>query len=219
MNDAVPMRGVKICGITHRGDAEHAAACGATYLGVVLAPGGPRTVTADRAAILLRGLPTKRAGVFVDAAPALLRRDAAAAGLDVVQLHGDESPQQAAALREEGSWGVWKAIRPRNPSEFLTLLRLYAGSVDALLLDGWSAHARGGTGNRVPWAALASHRAQIPEAVPLVLAGGLTALNVAEAIAHLRPELLDVSSGVEHAPGRKEPERVRGFIAAVRAVP
>jgi phosphoribosylanthranilate isomerase len=209
---------VKICGLTRREDAEVAARAGADFLGVVLAPGGRRTVTAERAGEILSGLAPARVGVFVDATAEEMMRAARAAELHVLQLHGDESPVTARALREAG-WTVWKALHPRGGEELEAGVERWAASVDALLLDGWSPEAHGGTGARFPWREVAARRARVPPGVALVAAGGMRAGNVAEAAALLRPDVLDVSSGVESAPGVKDAEAVRAFVAAVRALP
>lgn len=208
--------GVKFCGMRRRQDAELAAALGAEFAGVILAPGGKRSITPEAAAELLQGLPLRRVGVFVDAAPEELRQAAETAGLDVVQLHGAETPEMAAALRAEGRWEVWKALRPRDAAEFVGELERFAASVDGIVLDGWSASAAGGTGQRFPWEAVAPLRNQVPDGLRLVVAGGLGPANVAEAIRLLSPEVVDVSSGVELAPGVKDPTAMPAFVAAVR---
>ena len=207
---------VKVCGLVRRPDAELVAASGAHYGGVILAPGGRRSISAEAAAALFAGLPLRRVGVFVDAAPTELRRAAEVAALDVLQLHGVETPEAAAELREGGRWEVWKAVRPRSADEFLDALERYGEAVDGLLLDGWSAAAAGGTGARFPWDEVAAHRDRIPAALRLIVAGGLAPGNVAAAIALLRPSVVDVSSGVETAPGWKDPVAVPAFISAVR---
>ena len=216
MTGAWPPR-VKVCGLTRHQDAEAAVEAGAVYLGVILAPGGKRTVTADAARAIFGGLQAGRVGVFVDAGADELRAAAARAGLDVLQLHGDEPPELAAAMRAAG-FEVWKALRPRTGEEFAAEAARYADSVDAILLDGWSPDARGGTGARFPWAEVAAHRSALPEGVRLIAAGGLRPDNVAEAASILRPDVVDVSSGVETAPGVKDPALVRGFLAAVRSL-
>jgi phosphoribosylanthranilate isomerase len=207
---------VKVCGLTRRGDAEAAAAAGAAYLGVVLAPGGRRSVTADAAGVMLDGLAATRVGVFVDAAEDELLRAGEAAGLRVLQLHGGEPPELAFRLREAG-WRVWKAVRVRGADDFSLAARRYAGAVDALLLDGWSPAAHGGTGTRFPWAEVAERRGELPAGTGMVAAGGLTPENVAEAARLLRPDVVDVSSGVERAPGVKDAAALLAFAAAVRA--
>lgn len=208
---------VKICGLTRRPDAERAAASGAHYGGVILAPGGRRSIDAATAADLLAELPLRRVGVFVDAALDDLLRAAETAALDVLQLHGAESPAAVEALRaRHGSLELWKALRPRSAAELAAQLPDYAGLVDGVLLDGWSEAAPGGTGTRFPWEEMASVRDLVPEGLRLVVAGGLAPDNVGRAIDLLRPAVVDVSSGVEDAPGRKNHDAITAFIAAAR---
>lgn len=205
---------VKICGLTRHEDAAVAVDAGARYLGAILAPGGKRTVTPEAAAVIFGDLPARRVGVFVDATADELRRVAEDARLDVLQLHGDEPPELATALRGEG-FVVWKAVRPRGGDDFVAAAVHYEGAVDALLLDGWSAEARGGTGASFPWREVAAHLHALPAGMALVAAGGLRPENVAEAASVLRPAVVDVSSGVERAPGIKDEAAVRAFAAAV----
>lgn len=208
----------KICGLRRREDAEAVAAAGARYAGVVLAPGGKRTVSPGEAAATLAGLPLRRVGVFVDAPCEEVARAAAVARLEVIQLHGDEPPEAVQALRA-GGWEVWKAIRPRGAADFRDAVELYAGVADGLLLDGWSAQAAGGTGSRFPWEEVAPLRYLVPEGILLIVAGGLDASNVARAISLLDPDVVDVSSGVERAPGVKDSAAVHAFVAAARGRP
>ncbi len=206
---------VKVCGLARPQDAETAVTAGAAFLGVVLAPGGKRTVSAEAAREILAGLPAKGVGVFVDADADELARAGETAGLSVLQLHGDEPPELAARMRAAG-WTVWKALRPRDGDEFVAGARRYAGSVDALLLDGWSAAARGGTGASFPWDRVAARLDALPPGVSLVAAGGLRPDNVGRAVRTLRPDVVDVSSGVEASPGIKDPAAVYAFVAAAR---
>jgi len=208
---------VKVCGLTRPQDAAAAAEAGARYLGIILAPGGRRTVAPGDGAVIFGDLNVQRAGVFVNAGPDELRRAADAARLDVLQLHGDEAPELAAALRGEG-FTVWKALRPRSGDELSAGLVHYAGAVDAILLDGYSAEARGGTGTAFDWHAAAGRLGELPPKTMLVAAGGLRPENVAEAASILRPQVVDVSSGVESAPGVKDHAAIRAFTAAVRAL-
>jgi phosphoribosylanthranilate isomerase len=209
---------VKVCGLMRREDAELAVEAGAAYLGAILAPGYKRTVTAEAASAIFRDLPARRVGVFVDAPKEELLRAAEAAGLHVLQLHGDEPPELAAEMRAAG-FTVWKAVRPRTGEEFDEAVERYASAVDALLVDGFNPAAAGGTGTAFPWYEVAARRGALPDRVALVAAGGLNPGNVAEAARALRPDVVDVSSGVERALGQKDPDAVRGFMAAVRAIP
>ncbi|HET7322459.1 MAG TPA: phosphoribosylanthranilate isomerase [Longimicrobiaceae bacterium] len=208
---------VKICGLRRREDAERAAALGADYGGVVLAPGGKRSILPEDAGRVLQGLPLRRVGVFVDASADEVARAAEVVGLQVLQLHGEEPPEALRALRAEGRWEVWKAVRPRSAEELSVAVERYADVADALLLDGWSASAPGGTGSRFPWEVVAAERDSLPSGLALVAAGGLTPANVAEAIALLRPDVVDVSSGVESAPGVKDAAALSAFLSAARA--
>ena len=208
---------VKVCGLTRHEDAAAAVAAGASYLGAVLAPGGKRTVSPDAARAVFGDLAARRVGVFVDAELDALEAAGRAAGLHVLQLHGDETPELAAELRARG-WTVWKALRPRTGAEFAAEAPRWAGAVDALLLDGFSTAARGGTGASFPWAEVAARRAALPSRVALVAAGGLRPENVADAAGILRPHVLDVSSGVESAPGIKDADAIRRFIRAAKSL-
>jgi phosphoribosylanthranilate isomerase len=193
---------LKICGLTNEADAVHAASAGATALGVVFAAGSPRCVSADRARDIVEAVPAEVpvVGVFVNTSLEEIVAIVAHSGIRVVQLHGDEPERYAALLK-------------------MPLLR--AAGVDVpiaswptatLLLDAVSGAERGGTGRRVDWA----RAADIARRRKTVLAGGLTPVNVAEAIATVRPFGVDVSSGVEAAPGRKDPDKVTRFIERAR---
>lgn len=206
---------IKICGLTRRADAELACQAGAAYLGVILAPGGRRSITAAAAAEVVGSLPATAVGVFVDQPVEEVASLAERAGVGVLQLHGAEGPEVIETLRARGPWWIWKAVRPRTAEEFLAAVERYAGVADALLLDGWSAAAPGGTGARFPWELVAPLRERVPAGVALVAAGGMRAENVAEAVRLLRPDVVDVSSGVETAPGEKSAARVRDFATAV----
>lgn len=209
---------VKVCGLTRHQDAVVAVEAGASYLGTILAPGYRRTVTAEAAAVIFGDLPARRVGVFVNAPADALLETARAAGLHVLQLHGDEPPELARAARDAG-FEVWKAVRPRSADEFARAVEAYADSVDALLVDGWSPDAAGGTGTKFDWEQVAGFRSIVPGHVVFIAAGGLNPENVAEAARVLRPHVVDVSSGVEAAPGVKDAARVRAFVAAVRSLP
>lgn len=207
---------VKICGLCRPEDAAHAAAAGADYVGVILAPGGPRTRSLEAARRIFAAADgPARVGVFVDATLDELLAAAERLRLDVLQLHGSEPPQLGALLRERGHV-VWKALRPRSRGELLDGAAEHGGGADALLLDGFSPAAAGGAGVLFDWDAVASARSQLPEELGLVVAGGLTPANVAAAVTRLAPDVVDVSSGVEARAGEKDPERVEAFIAAAR---
>jgi phosphoribosylanthranilate isomerase len=201
------MTRVKICGITSAEDAAIAVEAGADALGFVFVPGTPRHVTAEAARAIAETLPplVVRVGVFLDQPLSEIQRIAEAVGLHAIQLHGNEPGELARAIRLP----VIKAIRIRDEA---SLAPMAAYPAAAFLLDTYVEGAPGGTGQRFPWglAAAAVGRARI------ILAGGLTPANVAEAVRTVRPYGVDVSSGVEAAPGRKDPVKVKEFIRHVR---
>ena len=203
---------IKICGITREEDARAAIDAGADALGFVFVPGTPRFIEPGRAAAIVRGLPpfVSRVGLFVDADPGFIRTTLAEVRLDTVQLHGDESPQVGRDLR--GQARVIQAFRVQGP-ETLDRLPAHRESSDAWLLDAYVPGAAGGTGARFDWN-IAVQARELGH--PLILAGGLKPENIAEAVRQVRPFAVDVSSGVESAPGRKDPERIRRLIDAAR---
>jgi len=204
---------VKICGVTNAEDALAAVAAGADALGFVFVPGTPRVVTTERVAAIVRGLPpfVAKVGLFVDADAATVRDVLARAGLDTVQLHGDEPPEFCRQFR--ATVKVVKAFRVRG-AETLGRLPAYADAADAFLLDAFVPGAHGGTGAQFDWAHALTAKTG---GKPIVLAGGLTPENVAGAVRAVRPFAVDVSSGVEFAPGRKDAAKVQAFIAAAKS--
>ena len=208
---------VKICGLTRRVDALHAAEAGADYLGVVLVPNTPRARTPAEAKALLDGIQVPSVIVVADLALSDLRRAAEVVGASVIQLHGDETPDLVTELRQTGAWEVWKALRVRGWPDVMEGLARFGGVVDGLLLDGWHPEKTGGTGKPFPWGEVAEIRDAYPPGLVLVAAGGLRPDNVREAVIKLRPQVVDVSSGVEESPGIKNQVQVEKFILRVRA--
>jgi indole-3-glycerol phosphate synthase/phosphoribosylanthranilate isomerase len=204
---------VKVCGITSLEDARTVVAAGADAVGFVFWPNSPRAVDAATARSIAAALPpfVLRVGVFVDAPVEEMRRVADLVGLDMVQLHGSEPPAAVAQAprRAVKAVRVGPGFRPEDA------LR-YDGAAAGLLLDTRAEgdERPGGTGARFDW----SQALPVREGTSfLVLAGGLTPENVGEAIAAVRPDAVDVSTGVESAPGRKDPAKVRAFVDAVRS--
>lgn len=196
---------VKICGITSEEDALLAVAMGATAVGFVFAP-SPRQLQPVQAYDIVRRLPPDvlTVGVFRDEAPRRVVDIVNQVGLKAAQLHGHETPADTAYVRERVPW-VIKAFPAGSPA----LERVHDYAADAVLLDA----ATPGSGQVFDWA--------LVEGAPLdrriILAGGLTPENVAEAIELVRPWGVDVSSGVEVSPGRKDPRKVRDFVAKAKA--
>ena len=206
-----PVR-AKICGLTRAQDAAVAVAAGADYLGVVFA-GGPRGVTAQGAAEVRAaagGVPVF--GVFGEQAVDEILRVSRAAGLAGAQLHGTYRPEDAARLRAEGL-RVWRVVRLAGPDD-LGLLRESAAEADAVLVEPRVPHATGGTGITLDQALACEARTRLAGAT-MVLAGGLTHKTVAVAVALVRPDIVDVSSGVESLPGIKDPDKIARFLEAV----
>jgi phosphoribosylanthranilate isomerase len=198
---------VKICGITEADDAALAVEAGADALGFIFVPGTPRYIHPDGAAAIIAALPPLVAavGVFVDQPPDEVLAIATACRLEAVQLHGAESAAYCHRLPVR----VIKAFRVRG-AESLEALAGYPAQ--AFLLDAFVEGQPGGTGVAFPWA-LAREAKRHGR---IILSGGLRPETVAEAVRTVRPFGVDVSSGVERRPGRKDPEKVREFIAAVR---
>jgi phosphoribosylanthranilate isomerase len=199
---------VKICGLTSAADAVRAAEAGADAIGLMFYPPSPRAIGIADARAIVRELPpfVLRVGVFVNPLEDDVWRAINEVGLSLLQFHGEEPPEFCT------QFGVMsmKAFRVQN-QESLAQLERYP--TDAWLLDAYSAKGLGGTGETFNWD-LAVRAREFGR--PIFLAGGLTPANVAEAVRHVRPFGVDVSSGVESAPGRKDPEKVRAFVAAAK---
>lgn len=205
---------IKFCGLTRPADAGVAASLGASYVGAIFA-GGPRAITPERAAELFEaaGSAARRVGVFGAEHPAEVARAAHLAALDVVQLHGDPTADYVARLRDECGLTIWAVVRVASGPAEERIAEL-DGLADAIVLDAFAPGRLGGTGTTFDWRRAASWTRPVHAA--LVVAGGLTAHNVGEAIDCLAPDIVDVSSGVESAPGIKDHQRMRAFVEAVR---
>ena len=208
---------VKFCGLTRPEDAAAAAAAGARWLGVIFA-GGPRLLDPERARdVLAAGGPAaRRVGVFGHQSDEEIAAIAERAGLDVVQLHADPAADRVRELRARTGRVVWGVLRVEGATLPERADELFEAA-DAVVVDARSERALGGTGARVDWAGVRGALARVRGATPLVLAGGLGPEVVGEAIDVLAPEIVDVSSGVESAPGIKDHARMRAFVAAVAA--
>ncbi|HET8722247.1 MAG TPA: phosphoribosylanthranilate isomerase [Nitrospira sp.] len=204
---------VKICGITNIEDARAAIDAGADALGFVFYEKSPRYVAPATAAAIIAELPplVTSVGVFVNHALATVRSIMESSGLAVAQLHGDEN---ASYCRELSKPSI-KAIRLKDRGSLLALAE-YQGraGVRGFLLDAFSEDAYGGTGQTIDWALAAD----VAKTARILLAGGLTPDNVGEAIRTVRPYGVDVSSGVESAPGKKDSAKITAFVRAVRVV-
>ncbi len=202
---------VKVCGITNEVDALGAVEAGADALGFNFVEGTLRCLEPERARAIIRDLPAFVAtvGVFVDAPLGRMRATGRLCSLTLLQLHGEEPPGVCRALGAEG-WRIIKAFKMKGP-ESLEEMRRYRGC--ARLLDAYQPGLAGGTGRSFDWELAA--RAQ--EEAPIILAGGLTPENVEEAVRRVKPYAVDVCSGVEAEPGRKDTGLLRDFIKRAKA--
>jgi len=198
---------VKICGITRLDDALWAAEAGADALGFIFYEGSPRYLTPNDAAQIIGQLPAgvQKVGVFVNRHRSVIERAIEEIGIGVLQLHGDERPEECQPF----SVKVWKGVRVRFESE---IARLRDYDVDAFVFDAHLPGHYGGTGNTSNWtlarAAARQHR--------IVLSGGLNPENIQQAIEFVQPWGVDVNSGVESAPGKKDPEKLKRLFEALR---
>jgi phosphoribosylanthranilate isomerase len=208
----------KICGLSTPETIDAALKGGASHIGLVFFPKSPRNVQADQAAALAARVAGRAqvVGLFVDPEPGFVASVQAQVGLDIIQLHGSESPAQVAAIRAAQQCDVWKAVPVKTRAD-LALAAAYRGAATHILYDAKppkGADLPGGTGLRFDWKLLegASHP------LPWILAGGLDAGNVAEAVRITGATMLDVSSGVESAPGIKDVDKIAAFLKAAREI-
>jgi phosphoribosylanthranilate isomerase len=212
---------IKICGNTSLDDARMAAEAGADAVGFVFAE-SPRHVTASEAAAIVHHLPeaVEKIGVFVDASLEEIYSTVRSCGLTGVQLHFDASPDLPARLKQRlgPQLRVLRVVHFAEGTAESHIDQLaHSSNFDAVLIDSRTATAAGGTGVAFDWALAGKTLFKKLKAHKCIAAGGLNAKNVAEAIATLRPWGVDVVSGVEAAPGKKDPEKVRQFVACARA--
>ncbi len=210
------MTDVKICGLSTPDTLDAAIGAGASHVGFVFFAASPRNLLPGHAAGLAARVPpsVRRVGVFVDPDDALL--DAAIQSVDIVQLHGTEGPARAAAIRARYGKPIWRAAGVASVADIRAANAAARVTADLLLLDAkapTSAPLPGGNGLRFDWRLVIDARPDMPWG----LSGGLDAGNVAEAIRGCAPGLVDVSSGVEDAPGVKSTAKIRAFLSSVRA--
>ena len=202
---------IKICGLTNLEDALAAVEAGADHLGFNFYPHTPRCITPAVCARIVafirrHSASTKCVGVFVNESSASVAAILDLCGLHLAQLHGDESPEQVVLLRGR----AFKALRGITSDAHLAAFARASCGAPALLFDAHHAALYGGTGQTADWSAARAVAAQFP----MLLAGGLTPQNVAEAVAQVRPWGVDVASGVESAPGRKDHGKIRALVEA-----
>lgn len=205
---------IKICGVTRPDDAAAIADAGADAIGLNFYAASPRFVPDDLAAEIIAALPPQvaKVGVFVNADTAAIRDKVERLGLDWVQLHGDEPPEMVAELT-----GI-RVIRSVGLQDQVSAMSTNGKPLQlpqAVLIDAITASSYGGTGKTVDWDGVPEARLRLAS-LPVILAGGLTAENVAEAIRRAHPDAVDVASGVESSPGIKDLAAVKEFVASAR---
>ena len=208
---------VKLCGLTALSDIDVAVAAGAAYLGFVFFPRSPRHFDVVRAAAMSAAVPAGlcKVALVVDADDAMLDMLTSAVPLDMLQLHGSETPERVCTIKARYGLPVMKAVGVATSSDLVTL-DTYCRVADQILVDAKppkNAQLPGGNGLAFDWQLIAGRRWP----VPWMLAGGLTPDNVAEAVRLTGARQVDVSSGIENAPGVKNPDLMRAFVAAAKA--
>jgi phosphoribosylanthranilate isomerase len=203
------MTRIKICGITNLADAQAAIDCGADALGFVFFRESPRYIAPEKASAIISRLPSfvTAVGVFVDERGEAILKTVDETGIDVIQLHGDEPPESCLLPRR-----VIKGIRVKS-LESLEPLSEYQDIVSAFLLDTYAPNKLGGTGQVFNW----EIAIEAKKFGRVILAGGLTPENISEAIRHVHPYAIDVSSGVEFEKGKKDHRKMKLFIERARA--
>jgi phosphoribosylanthranilate isomerase len=204
---------IKICGLTDIASMQAAADAGATHIGFVHFPASPRHVTLEQAAALENAAPSSLTTVLllVNADPELTGKALEIVKPDVVQFHGNETPEWLRLVKQFSKAEVWKALGVKD-AETLAKSDRFADAADRLLFDAPAQALPGGTGTSFDWSLLASHGHKLPWG----LAGGLTPDNVAEALRITGAKMVDTSSGVESAPGVKDVAKIAAFCKAVR---
>ena len=198
---------IKICGITRPEDALSAISCGADAIGLVFYAASPRAVTVEQAASIVAVVPpfVSVVALFVDETASRINQVLSSLSIDVLQFHGDESPE----FCQQFNRPYIKAVRVQADLDLDNICRAYT-TARGVLLDAWQEGVPGGTGKTFDW-----NLAALELPLPVVLAGGLNLCNVSEAIAALQPAAVDVSGGVELRPGVKDCEKIKQFILAV----
>jgi phosphoribosylanthranilate isomerase len=205
---------VKICGVTRGEDAELAASSGAWAIGMIFYQDSPRRVDIEQAAEIATAYRRRCevVGVFVNAPLDDVLVTLGSVPLTMLQLHGDEGPSYCTEAARRTGLKVMKAVRAKD---LHAVRSLSAYPTDLHMIDAYVPGTYGGTGERFDWELAAAH----PRSPPLVLSGGLDPGNVGEALAVARPFAVDVATGVEESPGRKDPDKVRRFFTAVEQAP
>lgn len=203
---------VKICGVTNEEDARWAENLGADYIGFNFCGESPRKVSAEKSGEIAQKCPpfVKKVGVFMNPQAAEIEKVLKKTQLDVLQLHGDETPEQASELKAKFQKKIWKAIRVQDEAS-LEKIQGFAGIADLILLDAYVPDQNGGTGKTFNWELVSKAKSF---GLPIALAGGLTPENVSEAVKKTAPVVVDSASGVEKDghPRKKDMNKMMAFI-------
>jgi phosphoribosylanthranilate isomerase len=209
MQENYRMVKVKICGITNIEDANAAAGLGVDMLGFIFAP-SPRKIKPENARDIIRAIPPfiKTVGVFVNEDHSVIKKLVSFCGLDMVQLHGDESPDICQDLMPRSVKSFWL-----KDESSLQAISSYCGKVRAFLFDTYAENVKGGTGKTFDWNLAIKGK---KPGIPIILAGGLNPSNIKEAISVVKPEAVDINSGVEKHPGKKDPIAMKELMEAIK---
>lgn len=209
---------VKICGLCRPEDARAVARAGADYAGVILAPGGRRQQTPENAhKIFQSAAHLKRVGVFADQSFDEVAVLASHLKLNVIQLHGSESATLVSEIADRTGCTVWKTVWLKTPNDLEDAIGIYGEVAHGLLFDTPHGAERGGTGSQFEWKLAVDARGMIPAKVLMIVAGGLKPENVRAAVELLRPDIVDVASGVEIRMGEKSNDRIDSFVRNAKA--
>ncbi len=213
MNPHIQRVRTKICGITRVQDIQAVVDAGADAIGLVFFPPSPRYVSVELAVKLVSAIPAyvQIVGLFVNADAAEIQQVLQYVALDVIQFHGDETPEQCQMIAEQVKRRWYKAIQVKPYVDIVDEIRQYQqAGASAVLLDAWHPELKGGTGHTFDWS-------QFPQLdIPLILAGGLNAGNIQQAIKVTQPYAVDVSGGVESAKGIKDRQLIQRFMQGVQ---
>ena len=209
---------VKVCGLTNVADAIRAESAGANYGGMILSQGFGRSISLETVTKIVSAIKMPVVPVLVnediDTAEHLSRTAKAA----VIQLHGKETSAYVQELAMRGDWSIWKAIAVKGKTEVLEALAEWEPFVDGIVLDGWSPGSPGGTGTKFAWEEIGAVRDKFSGNLELIVAGGLNHTNVRDAVGCLRPDAVDVSSGVESRVGKKDGQLMELFMRNARSL-
>lgn len=203
----------KICGLTRREDVQATVTAGADAIGLVFFPPSPRAVNAEQAKRLMQAIPAyvQVVGLFVNASLGEIQQVLMQVPLDILQFHGDETPEQCQNIAQATQRRWYKAIQMKPDSDILAQIAAYQNAgASAILLDAWHPELKGGTGHAFDWN-------EFPKLnIPLILAGGLNPSNIQDAILATQPYAVDVSGGVESSKGIKDPKLIQQFMQGVQ---